>query len=307
MKVLVTSNSFDKYSDEGTRELEDNGLSVIRNRYGRVMRQEEFIGELCDADAVILSTEDLNETVLKSAPKLKVVSRYGVGIDNIDVPYLERHHIALERAVGCNNQSVADYAVGMIISVCRGMAQSASDMKNRVWKKQTGTDICGKTIGIIGLGAIGREVAKRLSGFGCKLLAYDLYYDDAFCERWNVTKVSFEDVCSSSDIITIHAPANQDGTPLIDAAVISSFKKGVFLINTARRSLVDEKALVGALKDGGVLGYGSDAPLSMQDVTEEMRELDNVTITPHNAAVTLEASKRMSIVSARNVIKHLLS
>jgi len=307
MKVLITSNSFDKYSNVGTEILSDAGFKIIRNKYGRVMTETEFIEELDGADAVILSTEVLNEKVLKTDPNLQVVSRYGVGVDNIDIDYLKKHNIVLERAINCNNQAVADYTVGLIINCCRGIVQSAMAMRNNEWKKWTGIDVCGKTVGIIGLGSIGKEVAKRLSGFGCHLIAFDFFYDDSFCKKWNITKVTLNEIYQQSDIITLHVPANTDGTPLIDAQAISSFKDGVILINTARRSLVDEAFLLKALKNGKVRGYASDAPLSLNDVTEEMNYLDNVIITPHNAAVTFEASQKMSRVSAENVVKYFIN
>lgn len=304
MKVLVTSNSFGKFSNQAKELLEENGFEVISNKYQRIMNQTEFIGELKDVDAVILGTEILDETVLKEAPHLKIVSRYGVGIDNIDTQYLEDHQIGLTVTKNSNNEAVADYTVALMLDVCRGVAFSDRMLRTKGWIKKEGIDLCNKKVGIIGLGAIGKEVAKRVKGFNCEVLAFDLQYDEEFCAAYEVRKASIEEILKEAEIITLHIPATKSTKPIINQASIQTMKDQAVLINTARLQLVDDQAIKDALKTGKLFGYGVDAQLSVEDIDPDFYQMDNVTVTPHNAAVTVEASNKMSYISAKNIVNY---
>ncbi|MGG5331841.1 phosphoglycerate dehydrogenase [Enterococcus sp. AZ163] len=305
MKVLVTSNSFGKFSNQAKELLEKNGFEVVLNKYKRIMNKEEFIGEIADAEAVILGTEILDEAVLKKAPKLKMVSRYGVGIDNIDTAYLEKYDIGLTVTKNSNNEAVADYTVALMLDVCRGVSYADRMLRTEGWKKKEGIDLCNKKVGIIGLGAIGKEVAKRVKGFNCELLAFDLFYDEDFCTKYNVKKASIEEILKEAEVITLHIPGDPSSQPLINQESIKQMKNDAVLINTARLQLVDDEAIKEALNSGKLFGYGVDAQLSVEDIDTDYYTMDNVTLTPHNAAVTVEASNKMSYISAKNVVNYL--
>ncbi|MEO1772907.1 phosphoglycerate dehydrogenase [Candidatus Enterococcus ferrettii] len=302
MKVLVTSNSFGKFSNQAKELLENNGFEVVLNKYKRIMNKEEFIGEIADAEAVILGTEILDEAVLKKATKLRIVSRYGVGIDNIDTSYLEKNGIGLTVTKNSNNEAVADYTVALMLDVCRGVSYADRMLRTQGWKKKEGIDLCNKKVGIIGLGAIGKEVAKRLKGFNCELFAFDLFYDEDFCTQYDVKKASIEDILKKAEVVTLHIPANNSSQPLINKESIKYMKNNAVLINTARLQLVDDEAIKEALNTGKLFGYGVDAQLSVEDIDTDYYTMDNVTLTPHNAAVTVEASNKMSYISAKNVV-----
>lgn len=305
MKVLVTSNSFGKFSNRATKLLEENGFEVVFNKYKRIMNEQEFIGEIEDADAVILGTEILDEAVLKRAKKLKMVSRYGVGIDNIDTDYLEENGIGLTVTKNSNNEAVADYTVALMLDVCRGISYTDRMLRTEGWKKKEGIDLCNKKVGIIGLGAIGKEVAKRVKGFNCELFAFDLFYDEVFCKQYDIKKASIEEILSEAEVITLHIPADASAKPLINKESIKQMKNNAVLINTARLQLVDDEAIKEALNSGKLFGYGVDAQLSVGDIDTDYYTMDNVTLTPHNAAVTVEASNKMSYISAKNVVNYL--
>ncbi|EOH88682.1 phosphoglycerate dehydrogenase [Enterococcus pallens] len=305
MKVLVTSNSFGRFSNQAKELLEENGFEVVLNKYKRIMNREEFIGEIADADAVILGTEILDEAVLEKAQKLKLVSRYGVGIDNIDTSYLEKNDIGLTVTKNSNNEAVADYTVALMLDVCRGISYADRMLRTEGWKKKEGIDLCNKKVGIIGLGAIGKEVAKRVKGFNCEILAFDLFYDEDFCTQYDIKKASIEEILKEAEVITLHIPADPSSQPLINQESIKQMKNNAVLINTARLQLVDDKAIKEALNAGKLFGYGVDAQLSVEDIDADYYTMDNVTVTPHNAAVTVEASNKMSYISAKNVVNYL--
>ncbi|MEG0737239.1 MAG: NAD(P)-dependent oxidoreductase, partial [Longicatena sp.] len=160
MKILVTSNSFGKYRQEPLEKLKSAGYEVVFNHYHRMMEEDEFIKELKDVDAVILSTEVVSKKVIDASTKLKMISRYGVGLDNVDLEYCKEKGIKVTVTKGGNSNAVAEYAIALMFAAMRGVCISAQCAKQNVWKKITGMDITGKTIGIVGLGAIGKEVAK---------------------------------------------------------------------------------------------------------------------------------------------------
>lgn len=304
MKVLVTSNSFGKFEERAEKLLTENGFEVKLNPYKRIMNEAEFSAEITDADAVILGTEELNETVLKAAVKLKIVSRYGVGIDNIDTDYLARNNIPLTITKGCNHESVADFTIGLMLDVARGISYTDRKLRTTGWQKKVGVDLCHKTVGVIGTGSIGKEVIKRLTGFGCRILAYDLFYDEAFCRAYGIKRMELSELFRQADILTLHVPGNQNAKPLIGEAEIGMMKDKVLIINTARLSLIDEAALLNGLKIGKIGGYGADAQLKEDDINQALYAFDNVVLTPHNAAVTIEASNKMSYAAAEHIMNY---
>lgn len=304
MKVLVTSNSFGKYSKEPQKALEEFGMEVVLNPYHRVMTEEELISQIKDADAVILSTEIVNRKVIDAAPKLKVISRYGVGTDNIDKEYCEEKGIKVTIAKNANSNAVAEFAITLMLSALRGVCASDDYAKQGLWKKIEGLDLSGKTVGIIGLGAIGREVAKKLSSFDVNLIAYDIYYDEAFIKDYNIKMMSFENVIKQSDIITLHVPSFGD-KPLLSYKEFEQMKQDVVLINTARAALLDNDALIKYLDKKKIFAVGLDVHPDEPHFDERLLKYKNVILTPHNAAVSRGAIDKVSMMAVKNVIENL--
>ncbi|GMG95360.1 phosphoglycerate dehydrogenase [Tepidimicrobium xylanilyticum] len=300
MKVLITSNSFGS-CDKGPLELlEKEGFEIIRNPYGRLLEEDELIELLEDVDAVILGTDPLSERVIRNAKKLKIVSRYGVGIDNVDREALERAGIKLTTTPNANTDSVADHAVGLMLSVAHNITKNDRLVRKGVWKKGTGKDLYKSTVGIIGLGAIGRAVAQRLKGFDCNILAYDVVYDEDFVSEYGIKKAELEEIYREADFITLHIPALDK--PILDDEAFETMKDGVIIINTARAEVIDRDALLRALKNKKIYGVGLDVHYNEPNIDREFLECDDVILTPHCAASAESAINNMSYLAAKNVI-----
>lgn len=301
MKVLITANSFGKYSSKPKEMLENFGFEVVFNPYQRMMTEEEFKNEIKDADAVILSTELLNKSVIDAAEKLKVVSRYGVGLDNVDAAYCKEKDITVTVTKNANNNAVAEFAISLMFAALKGICISSTYAKRNTWRKVEGRDLAGKTVGIIGLGSIGREVAKKLKSFDVSLLAYDAYYDEAFMRQYDIKQETLENLIEHSDIITLHVPAI-DERPLLSEAEFSLMKKDAVLINTARASLIDSNALIRNLEAGKLWAVGLDVHPNEPHFDERLFTFENVILTPHNAAISREAIDKTSMIAVENLI-----
>ena len=291
LKVLVTSNSFGKYSNEPQRKLEEAGFEVILNPYHRMMNEEEFIECLSDVDAVILSTEKVTKKVIDSSPKLKMISRYGVGLDNVDLEYCKEKGIPVTVTKGGNSNAVAEFAVSLMLSCLRGVASANQYAKQNIWKKFTGLDLDGKTIGVVGLGAIGKLVVKKLQGF-----------DEEFVKKYSVEKVSIDDLVQNSDIITLHAPSN--GKAILGKEEFKKMKDNVVVVNTARSDLIDLDALLEAIKNNKVFAAGLDVHENEPNFDIRFEGLDNVILTPHQAAISKEASNKASQMAVDNILDY---
>ena len=255
-------------------------------------------------DAVILGTEVFNRNVIDHADRLKIVSRYGVGLDKIDVDYLEEKGIALRIARYANTNSVADHAVGLMLSVCHNITRSDANIRAHVWKKPIAKDLYQSTVGILGLGAIGKAVARRLKGFDCRILAFDSMYDEEFLKETGVQKADIAEILEKSDFLTLHLPALPEFSPLLDAAAFSRLKKDAVIVNTARAKLIDRNALYDALHKGQLYGYGSDVHFMEPGFDEELIACEHTVLTPHIAASSAGAIQCMSDIAVENILEY---
>lgn len=303
LKVLVTSNSFGKYSKEPIEKLKKAGFEVVFNPYHRMMNEEEFIEQLQDVDAVILSTEKVTKKVIDSSKQLKMISRYGVGLDNIDLEYCREKNIPVTVTKGANSNAVAEFAVTLILSACKGIGSSLYCAKKDEWKKFNGIDLANKTVGVIGLGAIGKTVVKRLQGFDVKVLAYDVFYDEEFIEKYDIKKASIEEITQNADIITLHAPA-VDQKPLLNKERFEDMKDGVVIVNTARASLIDYEELIRNIENKKVFAAALDVHQNEPEYDKRLIKYENVILTPHNAAITKEATDKTSMMAVDNILRH---
>ena len=304
MKLLVTSKSFGKLRDEPIRRLKEAGFTVFLNEKGRLLSEEEMVEAIQGMDAVILGTEVFNRNVIDHADNLKIVSRYGVGLDKIDVDYLEEKGIALRIARFANTNSVADHTVGLMLSLCHNITRSDANIRAHVWKKPIAKDLYQSTVGILGLGAIGKAVARRLKGFDCKILAFDSVYDEEFVKEYGIQKAAVDEILRTADFLTLHLPALPEFSPLLDAEAFLKLKKDAVIINTARAKLVDQNALYEALKNGQLYGYGSDLHFMEPGFDEELIASEKTVLTPHIAASSAGAIQRMSDIAVENVLEY---
>lgn len=304
MKVLITSNSFGKFDKAPRQRMLDKGWELVNNRYHHIMNEEEMMGEVPGVDAIILGSDTVSAKVLEKADKLKIISRYGVGLDNVDLEEAKRRGIKVTVTKNCNTEAVADYAIGLMLAVSRHICNVNEHLKHGDWMKETGVDLCHKTVGVLGLGAIGCQVVQRLQGFGCTILGYDKFIDEAYCQEQGIKVLPLDEIYRRSDIITLHIPGNADGTHFINKRELELMKDSVILINTARASLVNEEDLLEALRNKKIYGYGTDVFAQEPNMNPAFRSLDNVVLSPHNAAVSVEAINKMSNTAVDHILEY---
>jgi len=305
MKVLTTPRSYGKTDPELFTMLENAGLEVVRNETGGILDKAAIKDLLSDCDGVILGVDPMDAEVIASAPKLKAIAKYGVGVDNIDMDAAKSRGIKVSRTVGANSEAVADYAMALILAVARKTVEIDKRCRQDDWKKITTRDVSGATIGILGLGAIGRNVAMRAQGFGMKVLAYDPYWDDEYASAHNIAKSTPDEIYANADIISLHLPLMPETENFIGQAELAKMKPGAILINTARGGLIDENALLDALEAGKLYGAGIDAFSQEPPKDPRWFKLDNVVMGSHCAASTSGAARNMGRMATSNLLRDL--
>lgn len=254
---------------------------------------------------VVRSATKATRKVIDAGKDLRIIARAGTGLDNVDVEAAKERNILVINTPGANAISVAELAIGLMLSLIRFIPRGTKGLKEGLWEKKAlmGTELYEKTVGVIGFGTIGAEVAKRLISFGCKILAYDLYPND---HGLDVQFVSLNELFAQSDIITIHAPKVPETKHLVDQAAFSKMKKGAILIHTARGGIVDDKALYDALVSGQLAAAALDVfetePPS-DELGKKLIALDQVIGTPHIGASAKEAQKRVGVQIVQRMIQ----
>lgn len=256
-----------------------------------------------DIDGVVVGVDDWNEDVFKLAPKLKGMARFGVGVDNIDLNAAKEHGIIVCNSPGINSSAVAEQAVALLLSLIRNIPEMNRAVRKGEWPRPMFHELKSRTIGFLGFGAIARNVAQRLAGFGPEMIAYDKYPNQEAADKLGVRLVSQEEVLKESDIISIHLPATDETKHLINKETIQQMKDGVYIVNTARGSIVNEADMAGALESGKAAGFGTDVfehePI---DLSGPLFKYDNYIATPHVSAETFENCETTSVVTARALL-----
>lgn len=304
MKILVTPTSFTKPENSGARAtLEAFADEVVYNPHGRPLKAEEILPLLDGCDGYIAGLDYITADVINAAPaSLKVISRYGAGVDRVDLPAAKAKGIAVTNTPGTNAVAVCELAFALMLTLARSVVRLDKAVRKGDWPRNDGMELRGKTLGIAGLGAIGKNIAKRAKAFEMNVVAYDPYFDAAFGKEAGVENVSLEELLCVCDIVTLHMPLNAQTHHIIDAAAFARMKDGVLLINTARGGLIDEAAAVEALKTGKLGGLGLDV-YEAEPVTESpLIAYDNVVMTPHTGAHTKEAIVGMGVMAVDNLM-----
>lgn len=304
-KILITSTSFFKAGPVPLQQLKEFNCEIIENPYGRPLKEGELIPLLVDVDGVIAGLDEFGEKVLKSSNRLKVISRYGVGIDNIDMEAAKRLGIFVINTPDVNTQAVADLTFGLILSVSRKIPQSHQSTRKGRWERFIGREVYGKRLGIIGLGRIGKAVANRAKGFEMEIIAYDVQRDESFAETLEIKFLPLDDLLMEADFVTLHCGLNPQTKGLIGPRELGLMKETAYLINTARGELVDERALYEALKEGKIAGAGLDVYEQEPPLESPLLSLENAVTTGHIAAYTDEAIKEMALASVKNLLSAL--
>lgn len=294
----VTFGIFNKVPVE---RLEDAGCEVRLNPYGRPLTPAEIVEHAKDADVIILGNDRLDSATIGKLPNLKLVVRHGAGLDNIDFSELGKRDITVANTPGANKEETADLTFALILDLARMVTQSINQLKGGVWNKNPGRTLYGKTIGIIGVGAIGMAVASRAMGFGMDILGNDIVQRDE-AARFGLLYTSLNELLSASDVVTIHAPLTSATKNLIGARELKRMKPGALLINTARAGVVREAALEKALMSGHLGGYAVDVYAKEPPDPTSYMSLPNVLTTPHIGSSTMEANLRMGDMAVDNIL-----
>ena len=304
MKILVTPTSFskDKPSEAG-RLLGEFADEIVYNPFGRPLAPEEILPLLEGADGYIAGLDHITAEVIQKAPSsLKAISRYGVGYERVDTEAAAAKGIIVTNTPGVNSESVADLAFGLMISAARKIPALDRKVKGGEWPRTTGVELFGKTIGIVGLGAIGRGVAMRAKGFSMNVIAHDPFMDGEYAKKHGIRECGLEELFADSDFISLHLPLNEQTRNLIDRKAFDLMKAGTVLVNTSRGGLIDEQAAYEALKSGKLGGLGLDAFENEPPGKSSLFEFENVVATPHAGAHTVEAVRNMGVLAVRNLI-----
>jgi D-3-phosphoglycerate dehydrogenase / 2-oxoglutarate reductase len=263
-----------------------------------------LLSALAEANAVIVrSATQVDAEAVAAAPRLKVIARAGVGLDNVEVPAATARGVMVVNAPTSNIVSAAEQAVALLLAVARHTASASAALKAGEWKRSkfTGVELSGKTVGVVGLGRIGVLFAQRMAGFGVRLIAYDPYVQPARAAALGVRLVGLDELLRDSDFISIHLPRTPETVGLIGAKELATVKPGIRIVNAARGGLIDEQALADAIAEGRVAGAGIDVYAKEPCTASPLFAFDNVVATPHLGASTAEAQDKAGLAVARSV------
>lgn len=306
MKVLVTPTSLQEGSKHPVVDkLKEFCSEVVFNPKGRPLTEDELIPLLKDCDGYVAGLDYITEKVLKSANKLKVISRYGAGVDRVDLEAAKENEILVTNTPGVNAVAVAELTLGLILSMARRIPYLDRKTRSGEWIRSTGMELGDKTIGILGLGAIGRNVAKYAQGFGMSVIAYDPYAETKYAKENNILLTNLDQVIKDSDVISLHLPLNTETKYLINKEVMLKMKKTVMIVNTSRGGIICEDDAYEMLKKGEIGGLALDAFETEPPKNSSLFELDNAVVTPHTGAHTKEAIDNMANLAVKNLISVL--
>ena len=301
-KVVVTSRSFAK-----SAVLREELLRVFPNSFFTDHRQkllgEKMTGFIGDADAAIVGVETIDDSVLKHTTKLKIISKYGVGLDNLDLESLKNRGIFLGWTGGTNKRSVSELTLCFMLGLCRNVFGSSFKLKKLEWEKDGGHQLSGKTIGIVGCGHTGSDVVRLLAPFGCNLLVNDIADKSNFCQEQGASQVSLDTVLEQSNIISLHVPLTKQTHQMVNASFLQKMKSTGFLINTSRGQVVDQEALKKGLIQGDIGGAALDVFAEEPPIDKDFLSLPNLMVTPHIGGNAIEGVEAMG----RAAIQHLVS
>lgn len=305
-RVLIEGRPFCVFDQTAMVQLKNPGIEVIDMR-GSGVENTDFMETMKSVDAVISGNElFITDELLRKVPNLKIVAKLGTGLDMIDIDAASRHNVLVCHTPGINTQAVADHTFALILSTARKIIICDRSLREKKWEhtKIMGIEIWQKTLGLIGLGAIGRNVALRANGFQMKVTAYDPYWPGEFAREHGVEQVEMDELLRISDIVTLHLPLTPETKGLIDKKALDKMKPSAILINAARGGIVNELDLYHALKDKKIAGAGIDVFENEPPTASPLLELDNVVLTPHTAAFTLDVMNKMSMGVVEQLIEY---
>ncbi|MDD5657262.1 MAG: phosphoglycerate dehydrogenase [Elusimicrobia bacterium] len=300
MRIAVASQSVSRHPVL-RKELLELFPDCVFNEDLSHPRPAELARLLKDCDGAVVGLEPIGAELLCRCPKLKIVSKYGVGLDNVDMAACARHGVMVGWTPGLNRLAVAEMALGFMIALLRHMVSSCHKLKQGCWEKTVGTELTGKTVGIVGLGHVGKEVARLLTPFHCRVLANDIVDIAAYCRKHGLEPATKAKIWRQADIVTLHTPLTPRTRGMVGRRVLGAMKNTAFLVNTARGPIVDPSALKWALKKGVIAGAALDVYSAEPPSDMDLLGIPHLVCTPHRAGSSREAVLAMG----RSAIRHL--
>jgi D-3-phosphoglycerate dehydrogenase len=303
MKILVTPTSLKPdLNNPALDQLRSFADALVFNPCGRPLSEDELIPLLDGCEGCIAGLDFFTAKVMENARSLKVISRYGVGVDRIDLAAAKARNIVVCNTPGVNAQAVAELAMGLLLCIVRHVPELNQKTKDGQWPRSNGIELRGKTFGILGLGAVGKTIARIAAGFSMNVMAYDPVINTEYAHANGIVYATFSEVIENADFLSLHLPLDENTHNVISADVMKSMKKGAIIINTSRGGLIDEDAAYQFLKSGHLGGLGLDVYREEPPPASPLFALDNVVLTPHTAAHTAEATGAMAALSVQNLI-----
>jgi len=309
MKILLTTTSFQDTPGKHHDVLAASGLDIVRARgplnegqmLDLIKQNDGFDGFLNGDDAITAKVIDA------ALPKLKVIAKYGIGLDSIDVKHATAKKLPVLFTPGVNHTTVAEHTFGLMIALVKHFWPHLRSTKEGGWKRITGTELYGKTLAVLGMGRIGKEVLKRAHAFDMKTVGYDYHFDEVFGKQYHVRKGNtIEEAVRDADVISLHMNLNDENRGFINKAFIGKLKKGAIIINTARGGLVNENDIAEACKNKQLGGYATDVlETEPQKAPHPFMEIDNIIVTPHVGSRTFESVERQAVRAVTNIVEYL--
>lgn len=305
-RILVGSRSFGNIIKIGEEILKRNGFKIRyvlpKERPLDEMRMKKIVLQV-NPDVIICGAEPITADIMKASKKLRMVMKHGSGVDNIDISAATSLNIPVAYTPGKNTMAVADFTIALILNLLRGICPASHSTKECGWYRYVGHDLGDMTIGIVGTGRVGKEIVKRLHGFGSKILAYDVVPTSDLELQYGVEYVGLDELLKNSDVVTLHVPLMDRTRTMIGKSELEMMKRSAYLLNIARGELVDEKALYTHLMADGIAGAALDVYATEPPQDSPLLQLENVLATPHMAAYTYESMQRMDRACAETIIE----
>ena len=302
-KIAVTPPSFCK-SQLLKTELLGHFPNAVFNEKDEYLSGPELIDFLTDADAALIGRDPINAELIRSLPKLRMIAKYGVGLDNLDQKALGRAGIELRVTSGTNRRSVAELTLGFMIGLCHNMSSGSEQLKSGNWHREGGQELSGKSIGIIGCGNVGQELVRLLQPFQCRIWVRDIADRSEFCREFGAVETGFDEIIEEVDILTLHVPLTENTENLIDKPVLEKMKPSAFLVNTSRGRVVHQGDLHHALVAGEIAGAGLDVFWEEPPTESEFLRLPNLIVTPHIGGNAREAVSAMGRAAIHNLVEY---
>jgi D-3-phosphoglycerate dehydrogenase len=309
MRILLTTTSFQDTPGRHHEVLAKSGFEIVTAR-GPLSEAQmlDLISKNGGFDGLLNGDDLITAKVIDAAlPRLKVIAKYGIGLDSIDLKHATAKRIPVLNTPGVNHTTVAEHTFGLMIALAKHFWPSLHSTKSGGWKRITGSELAGKTIAVLGVGRVGKEVIKRAAAFDMKPIGFDLHWDEAFASQYRVDRApTAADAVMQADIISLHMNLDDKNRGFLNAALIHKMKRGALIINTARGGLINEHDIAEACKSGQLGGYAADVlEHEPQKPGHPFCGIDNIIITPHIGSRTFETVERQALRAVTNIVEYL--